>query len=659
MLPRPSVLAPVLAVSAGISSAQQEIATFTDESERWAVLFEHDDGFQGYAMGGGVAVLDYDNDGDPDLLCTSSDGNHRLGRNDGDEFVDVTEKSGLTLFGNTNTMGAIVGDWNQDGWSDVYFTNNGPNWLFTNMGDGQFVEQGAGTGITGNEWSMSASFADFDRDGDLELYVGNYIGQLYFPYHTGDPNQLYVNEGTVEQPMFVDRAPELGVDNVGLFGPAVPGFEFVAPTGLPTAGCTLSVCTSDFDVDGDPDLMVGNDFGQFVISDRLYRNDTPQNGALSFADISESSGFGENGHYNMGINGADYDHDGDWDYYLSNLGDNLLLQNDGNGNFTNVVDVAGPVDGETDDGSLLLTSWTTVWADFDNDMWEDLFVVNGHIPAATFIDNDFRATNHIWMNNADGTFTRMDPSWAGITDRGAGRGGASLDANDDGWMDLYSMNNGAPGVALQQDRCRLFINNGAGGDVTNSWLKLSLTGWKSNIDGFGARIDVDVAGQTLKRELLGDPVFISSSTRDVHFGLGQNGGVDRVTIDWPSGLHQELVGVPGRRSYDLLEPRVTLDQAHDAAWSNGVLTWAFDLTNHADEPLDAAISVFLFFQDGPQAAVLPLQASLLAGESRTVTLDLPLGVDVQAALAGTSFDQYTYVGASGAIDSREIGYTLN
>jgi len=178
--------------------------------------FVHEPSAANGNMDGGFAWLDMDGDGDDDLLCVSGALSHRLMRWDGWAFHDVTAGSGLPPA--AKTFGVIAGDYDDDGLPDVYLLNNGPNQLLHNEGNGVFTDVTAALGVAGPaEMSTAGAWADFDRDGDLDLYVGNYIQGGDFPFKEGWPNRLWVNTGTPEAPVFVDMAPELGVDDVGVF----------------------------------------------------------------------------------------------------------------------------------------------------------------------------------------------------------------------------------------------------------------------------------------------------------------------------------------------------------------------------------------------------------------------------------------------------------
>ncbi|QDU65805.1 CRTAC1 family protein [Engelhardtia mirabilis] len=644
------------AAAALLAAPTQAQTWFTDQSDAYGVGYKHVDGNFSYAMGGGAAWFDYDNDGDEDLLATNSFGRHDMFRNDGGVFTEVTVESGVELGYITDTIGVMAGDYDGDGWIDVYLTNSGANILFHNNADGSFTDVAAAEGVAGDDWSSCSAWGDWDKDGDLDLYVGNYVDSLNFPYHFGGVNRYYENQGDVVGPRFVERAAELGIDDFALFGPSISGFPYISPEGQATAGCALSICSIDWDEDGDQDILVGNDFGQWVTPNKLYRNDLDLGGGLAFTDITEETNFDERPHYNMGINGADYDHDGDWDFYKSNLGDNLLLRND-KGLFADATYTAGVASGETADGTLLVSSWSIQWADFDLDTFEDLYVSNGVIPAAPFIKNDPRAANDLYLNDGDGTFTEVADELSGAADDGAGRGVAMCDVNRDGLLDFYLMNNGAPGVGIQSDFCRLFVANPAMVDPANGFLQLRLRGTTSNWEAFGSRIDALVDGVVLKRQLLGDPVFLCSSSREVHFGLGTASEVESVQIHWPQGTFQEIVGVPRNLQLEIFEPQVLMSglQPTEFDGANKVVRFKVDLASVAagDEAYGVLLQV-RFGEGGPIVHQASAGGVLGGGGSTTQTFEVPVTPSIIAAITGQGFefDVRAYVVAGTAVDSR-------
>ncbi|MEM7305694.1 MAG: CRTAC1 family protein [Planctomycetota bacterium] len=621
---------------------------FEDLSNSTGTLFEHEDSAYSYAMGSGVAWIDIENDGDEDLVVVSAEGNSEVLRRDGLDFTDVTASSGIFVFHGNSPIGIIAADYDQDGLTDLYYCNTGHNSLFRNLG-GTFQDVAQSLNASGGDaWSASASFADFDVDGDLDIYVGNYIRQLQFPYHYGEPNVLLENRELTTFPQFIDVAPTLGVDNVGVFGPSLPGYYYTSPEGEDTAGCTLSTCTLDYDEDGDPDLMVGNDFGQWIVSNAFYRNDATH-GQMAFTDITSAIGFDTRPHYNMGIVPADYDHDGDWDFYHSNLGDNLLLRNDG-GQLVDVTYSAGPVDGQNLQGDLLLSSWCMAFQDFNNDGWEDLLVVNGYIPASDFIDNDTRSPNHMWLNQADGTFRQIPELLSGMDDRGAGRGMAIVDLESDGLLDFYVQNNGADYVAAPQDRSRLFRNTGT--YAPGQWLELDVAGRFSNGEGFGTRVDAHVGSTLLKRQVLCDPVFISNSTRMVHFGLGDAQMVDRLELTWPSGIEQVLIDVPAGQRMGVLEPAVTLETVEPILYQGGALVMGTTIMNRDAVAQAADVQFKLTRKDtGAELLTKSIGGGLAPGQERLVLVQETMTAGEYAALQGTEVELRVYVTNTGSEDA--------
>ncbi len=674
------VLGALLAAAGPVLGQLPPGPLFEDVSDLLGPDHEHVDAPIGFGMAGGAAWLDMDGDGDDDLLVTQGYGNHQLFENRSGEadsdgasapvFVEVSERLPWPTEVISN-FGVAVGDYDQDGLPDLLLTNQGPNQLLHNDGGGFFSDVTAELGVAGHGMSTSAAWADFDGDRDLDLYVGNYIAQLDFPYHVGARNELWINEGTAAAPLFVERAGELGVDGQTVFGEPYPLYPLGANPGAPTAGCTLSVCTLDYDRDGDPDLIVGNDFGMFTSPNRLYRNDGTPGRPLLFTDVSEESNIGRFSQYNMGINPCDYDHDGDWDLYLSDLGPNLLLRNDG-GVFTDVTEQAGPVDGHGQTG-LLLTSWGTVWTDVDNDGHEDLYVVNGFIPAADFISNEVRSPNHLWRSLGTGAFEQLPPELSGVDDEGVGRGVALGDFDADGLLDLYLMNNGNESFSFPEDAPRLYRNTGAlVPDGGGHWLQLRLRGTRSNVEGLGTEVQAllaagldgagDGAGMPVRllRQLLADPVYLSASSRVLHFGLGANGRVDVLSLDWPSGTHQELHDVPVDRRLVLVEPRVVLDGELEAPQVvPGGLALAATLENLDAEPRPYRLELQL------RAGHVTLFSSesrgvLGGGASRRLVATAPLAAAILEHLGqvGGSLHVTAHDSSDRTLDQRRLEFVL-
>ncbi len=602
---------------------------FDDVTLEYGVDFVQHPGTDPEVGGSGAAWIDYDDDGDEDLLALSMNSMSILYRNDGDKFTDATAGSGIAPH---DAICVSAADYDGDGLSDLYIGCHGDNQLYHNEGGGVFVDKAPELGVTGNDgWTHSTTFADWDLDGDVDLYVGDYVTSFNFPYHYGAPNLYFENMGTTT--VWAERAAELGIDTVDVFGPSVPGYSYVSPEGEETAGCTLVVCSVDADQDGDPDLQVGNDFGLWVVSQIYYRNDIETAGTLAFTDLSEQVGFDEPGLYCMGMYATDYDHDGDLDWYMTSIGASLLLRND-DGIFTDVTFEAGPAEAVTGDGFALtkITSWAVLWEDLDHDSWEDLIVVNGYVPAYGFLDNKKRIKNSLWKNLGDGTFGQIDPFSSGIADLGPGRGIPKVDLNSDGFLDAYLTNNGASLTAIAGDTNRLYL--GTGEFDFGDWLELDLTGRISNPDAYGARVYADAGGQILHRQCNADPVFLSAPSPVVHFGLGDVDVVDQLTIMWPSGIRQDMINVPVDQRMQVLEPAVTVTKIGPMDYTAETLTMTARVQNHTQTAEAITLKWELRLADDTLLTQQSVGGVLPGGTTQDVAVSVSVPAATYAAVTG-------------------------
>ena len=302
----------------------------------------------------------------------------------------------------------------------------------------------------------------------------------------------------------------------------------------------------DFDNDGDLDLYVVNDQGQFIQPNVLWRNDgLGSDGAWRFVDVSAQSGA-DAAMFGMALAVGDYNLDGYLDFFMTNIGDNVLLasKEDG-GTFADTATEAGVALG-TYQGQIRV-SWGAVFFDYDNDGLEDLYLASGYLD--TGIKNNHRTqANVLLTNNGDSTFTD-DSAVSGADDPGIGRGVAFLDFNSDGCLDLYVTNLGiSPELP---DEGRLFQN---GCDSGNGWLIIKTVGTVSNRDGIGARVTVSAGGRTQIREVAAGSSSMSQNMLPVHFGLGQAETVDSIEILWPSGRLQTLTNVAPNQRLTVTEP---------------------------------------------------------------------------------------------------------
>lgn len=506
---------------------------FVDITKSAAISFEHvsspDKRYIVESMSGGVAVLDYDNDGlldiyfvnslTVDVLKSNGKTTSALYRNMGNgTFADVTSKAGVGDVG--WGMGVAVGDYNNDGFDDLYVTCVGPNRLFKNNGNGTFSDVTKTAGVSDPRWSTGASFVDYDNDGKLDLMVANYVafdfqnlpefgkGRLCqykgIPVQCGprglrgDGDTLYHNEG---DGTFTDVSKKAGVaDPNGYYGMGV-------------------ICT-DFDEDGLVDIFVAND----STPNFLYKN----NGDGTFKEIGFPAGVAvnENGSEqgSMGVTLGDYDHDGKLDLFITNFDDdyNTLYHNDGQGSFTDVSYAA-----KIAAVSLPYVGWGTKFFDYDNDGWPDLFVANGHVypQIPTYLQRNF-----VHKNNRDRTFNEVGLQLgSAFAAKRAARGVAFGDLDNDGDVDLVINNlDGAPTV-LRND----------GGSVNKSIL-VKLVGVKSNRGGVGARVKV-VSGDLVQvDEVHSGDSYISQSDMRLHFGLENRTKIDLVEVRWPSGVVDKI-----------------------------------------------------------------------------------------------------------------------
>lgn len=486
-------------------------------------------------LGAGASWADYDNDGWIDLVVP---GRNRvtLFRNNGNgTFTDVSRQAGITRVGVYNRA-AIWADYDNDGFKDLYITTRRGdlNFLYRNNGNGTFTNVTAQAGVAGDRTDDStvAAWGDYNNDGFLDLYVGNNDGPTPVPPQfvgaEGWPNRLYRNNGN------------------GTFT------DVTAQTGVGNRGRTLDALWCDYDDDGDVDLFVVNDFGQFTgYPDTVYRNDGPDGrGGWRFTDVGEEIGFGsQSQQYGMGITAGDYDMDGDLDYYITGGGINLLHRNNGDGTFTEVAEAVGVgIPFPTVGPSLIYGTdeqnhgWGCTWWDYDLDGWLDLYVSNswlgtrGNFPAAYY------NPNMLYRNNRDGTFTEIAPS-LGLSHGGRNRGHAFADYDNDGDLDLYLAMLGQRNVLLRNDL-----------PTGNNWLKIELVGTVSNRDAVGAKIIVTSPGLREIRPVPNADPHLSQNSPEQLFGLGQNTTVD-IEVRWPRGAVQRLTNVRANQKLVITEPR--------------------------------------------------------------------------------------------------------
>jgi enediyne biosynthesis protein E4 len=541
----------VAAVAAGSLALAGASEPFREVAAETGLRFRHTNGATGRfympeIMGSGIALLDYDNDGDLDVYLvqgralgdtTAAINGNRLVRNDligpGSKgtlhFTDVTEqaKVGLSAVG----MGVAVGDFDNDGWRDLYVTNVGSNVLYRNNGDGTFSDVTAAAGVDDPRWSTSTAFLDYDRDGDVDLIVVNYVafsvaGDKVCSDHAGArdycppgayppvPSRLFRNDGGGR---FTDVTEASGVARA--------------------YGAGLGVAVGDFDHDGWADIYVAND----AMANQVWINQ--RNG--TFEDRGFLSGAAVNAggrpEGSMGIALGDSDNDSDEDLFVTNIATetHAMYVNDGAGNFEDARVRAGLAAPTAE-----MTGFGTNWLDYDNDGRLDLIVVNGAVNVIERLRGQavpYRQHNLLFHNEGQGVFRDVSVE-AGVefSRLDVARGLATGDVDNDGDVDAVITHNNAP--------VRLLLNQTINRDRRpagpNHWIELALHAASGNRYGVGARVGVAREGQpTLWRRVRSDGSYLSASDDRVHVGLGESDRVSAVTVEWPDGVHESFTGV--------------------------------------------------------------------------------------------------------------------
>jgi len=524
-------------------SAASHFPAFEDVTDKSKIQFRHSFGEQALssileATGSGAVWFDYNNDGLLDLYVLSGrylegvtdhsrpdgkDATNHLYRNNGDgTFTDVTEQAGVT--GKGFAMGVTAGDYDNDGFEDLYVTNWNSSILYHNNGDGTFSDVTDKAGVQNTFFGVGATFVDYDRDGKLDLFIGNYLKydpkakRLYYTAdafagpldYEGQSNRLFHNNG---DGTFTDVSERAGI--------ALP------------VGRAMGVATGDFDNDGWPDIYVAND----QMESYLYHNN--HDGTFTNVSLEQNVAYGTNGDTPsaMGPIFADYDNDGALDLFVSDMRYHRMFRNSLKEGFF--------IDTTASSGIAHMSGQYVGWGDaifdFDNDGLKDLFVVNGGLHWLIPMEDT------LLRNNGDGKFSDTS-SQAGsyFKTKKVGRGGCFADFDNDGYIDAFIVVLGGKGILVRAvpppsaDRYH--------------WLTIKLVGTRSNRDGFGARIEA-TAGN-LRQIVENNPAsgYLSQHDPRPHFGLGIYKEVDLLVVRWPSGVEQTIEHIAADQILTITEP---------------------------------------------------------------------------------------------------------
>jgi enediyne biosynthesis protein E4 len=531
-----------MALLAG-SNAAAESVQYVDVTESLGIDFVHHNGMSEERRlpetdGSGAAFFDYDGDGRLDLyLVNSGDllkgrGAHRnaLYHNAGEHFLDKTSAAGVP--GREFGMGVVTADYDNDGDQDIYLTNWGEDVLYRNEGEGAFTDATEQAGLGNKDWGSSAAFLDYDRDGDLDLFVVNYVDFTL-------ENHPWCGHQALELRFYCDPRQHQPTRDLLYRNEGDGTFVEVGESvGITERGNGLGIACWDSDGDGDQDIYVANDMGPNF----LYENQ----GDGLFAEVGLLAGIALSAdgasQAGMGVDTGDYDNDGDLDLFVTNfqLENNVLYRNDGLV-FSEVSFQSGL--GEI---SLNYLGFGANFFDYDNDGWLDLVVTNGHVHdnIEQYDEIVTYAQKAQLFHNEQGHFVEYtQEAGQAFSRKYVGRSTAYGDYDADGDLDLVLMQSGGSVVVLRND-----------GGNRGHWLQVELQGTRSNRDGIGAKVSIQAGSLNLMQMVKAGAGYQSSSQKALFFGLGALDTVDSLRILWPSGLVQIIEDIAVNKVLKIVEP---------------------------------------------------------------------------------------------------------
>tara|TARA_B100000029_G_scaffold309481_1_gene302030 strand:- start:7473 stop:9146 length:1674 start_codon:yes stop_codon:yes gene_type:complete len=521
--------------------------SFRDEAIPRGLTFIHDNGgtdqkYYVETMGSGCCLIDYDGDKDLDIFFLQGAPlpgwekdvilRNQLFRNDGGQFVNVTGESGLgdTSYG----IGCSVADYDNDGDADLYITNFGEDILYRNEGNGTFADVSYVAGISNSSWGSTAVFFDADHDGWLDIFVVNYID-----YSIKDNpwcGEKHIKRRTYCSPdMFSGTKDQIYHNNGdGTFSDMSKTTNIAKLTGK-----GLGIAISDIDNDSDMDIYVSNN----NLMNFLYINDST--GIFRENALFAGVGYNEHGQAESGtgVDFGDYDRDSFLDLFVTNISgeSNRLYKNDGNGIFSDVTSTVG-----LGKDSFKLSGFSTKLVDLDLDGWLDIFIVNGHVQDNINLIN--KAYTHaqkkqVFINNGQGSFIdKTDEIGGDLLTPSVGRSAAFGDIDNDGDVDVI--------ISNSNGQANLLINEGK---PENNWIGIQLNGRIYNIDSIGAKVQVKTQSGIQWAMINPSGSYLSSNDKRLQFGIGKDIKIDEIIIDWPGGGIDRIEDIKPNHYY-LIQP---------------------------------------------------------------------------------------------------------
>jgi hypothetical protein len=513
----------LLVIMPGIASAQFLFKEVNKEAGIYMIATGASD------AGPGVIIVDIDNDGWDDIYMSGGLDSDKLYHNMHDGTFQTILPPNITTHTASDgqwrafTRGGIAFDYDNDGFTDLYLVCLNHDFLWHNNGDGTFTN----TTRTANlnfpldaNQSMTATFGDIDGDGDNDFYVARWVELSKFSEdntnyaHKGFPNWMYMNNGNGT---FTERAVEMHIDG--------------------DTGTTNIALLFDYDRDGDLDLLIGNDFGVTLTPNQVFKNMLMETGEATFVDVTKDIGM-ESHLFCMGIGPSDYNRDGNFDFYETTFGTDSMMMNNGDGTFKGVRDRVLPHGNgfERSGTGFMTTSWTALSGDFDNDGWEDYFIVHGFEGAIPpWLTNPNQLDTSLFYHNFGGRFEdytdkAMDEKYFDFRMRGA----ASFDYNHDGKLDFCIASQGFNSPVEPQD-FRIIKNISTSSFENNThWLEMRFTAKRTAKEGIGTIVDVWAGGERHSRQVSTGGGFGSQNSLTQHVGLGEYPIADSIVIYWPA-----------------------------------------------------------------------------------------------------------------------------